>query len=45
MKNYRHSFVTVLIKWADTLAGLRVDIEDESIGLDLTQQGERAYSE
>jgi ammonia channel protein AmtB len=25
--------------------GLGVDIEDESMGLDITQHGERAYSE
>lgn len=35
----------VLFKLVDTTLGLRVDIEDESIGLDLTQHGERAYSE
>ena len=35
----------VLFKLVDTFIGLRVDIEDESIGLDLTQHGERAYSE
>jgi ammonia channel protein AmtB len=35
----------ILFKVVDALVGLRVDIEDESIGLDLTQHGERAYSE
>src|SRR5882757_7800972 len=35
----------VLLKIVDALIGLRVDIEDESVGLDLTQHGERAYSE
>jgi Amt family ammonium transporter len=35
----------ILLKIVDALVGLRVDIEDESIGLDLTQHGERAYSE
>jgi Amt family ammonium transporter len=35
----------ILFKVVDLLIGLRVDVEDESIGLDLTQHGERAYSE
>ena len=35
----------VLLKIVDKLVGLRVDIEDESTGLDLSQHGERAYSE
>lgn len=35
----------ILFKIVDATVGLRVDIEDESIGLDLTQHGERAYSE
>jgi Amt family ammonium transporter len=35
----------ILFKIVDLLIGLRVDVEDESIGLDLTQHGERAYSE
>ena len=35
----------ILLKIVDKLIGLRVDIEDESVGLDLTQHGERAYSE
>jgi Amt family ammonium transporter len=35
----------VLFKIVDALVGLRVDSEAESIGLDLTQHGERAYSE
>jgi Amt family ammonium transporter len=35
----------ILFKLVDALVGLRVDAEDESLGLDLTQHGERAYSE
>ena len=35
----------ILFKVIDACVGLRVDIEDESLGLDLTQHGERAYSE
>ena len=35
----------IIFKVIDTCIGLRVDIEDESLGLDLTQHGERAYSE
>ena len=35
----------VLLKAVDKLIGLRVDIEDESLGLDLSQHGERAYNE
>ncbi len=35
----------ILFKLVDKSVGLRVDMEDESIGLDLTQHGERAYSE
>ena len=35
----------VLFKLVDAVVGLRVDLEDESLGLDLTQHGERAYSE
>ncbi|MGH7978547.1 MAG: ammonium transporter, partial [Limisphaerales bacterium] len=35
----------ILFKVVDACVGLRVDIEDESLGLDLTQHGERAYSE
>jgi len=35
----------VLFKTVDALVGLRVDSEEESLGLDLTQHGERAYSE
>jgi Amt family ammonium transporter len=35
----------ILLKIVDAFVGLRVDIEDESTGLDLTQHGERAYSE
>jgi len=35
----------VILKAVDKLIGLRVDIEDESLGLDLSQHGERAYNE
>jgi Amt family ammonium transporter len=35
----------VLFKTVDFLVGLRVDVEDEGVGLDLSQHGERAYSE
>lgn len=35
----------ILFKLVDALVGLRVDVEEESLGLDLTQHGERAYSE
>jgi ammonium transporter, Amt family len=35
----------VLFKVVDVAIGLRVDPEEESLGLDLTQHGERAYSE
>jgi Amt family ammonium transporter len=35
----------ILFKITDTLVGLRVDAEDESLGLDLSQHGERAYNE
>jgi len=35
----------VLLKIVDAIVGLRVDIEEESTGLDLSQHGERAYSE
>jgi len=35
----------ILLKIVDAVVGLRVDIEDESTGLDLSQHGERAYSE
>ena len=35
----------ILLKIVNGVVGLRVDIEDESVGLDLTQHGERAYSE
>jgi Amt family ammonium transporter len=34
-----------LLKLVDKLVGLRVDVEDEDAGLDLTQHGERAYTE
>jgi len=35
----------VILKVVDKTVGLRVDIEDESVGLDLSQHGERAYNE
>jgi Amt family ammonium transporter len=35
----------VLLKVVDRLVGLRVEREDESTGLDLSQHGERAYNE
>ena len=35
----------VLLKVVDAVIGLRVDQEDESMGLDLSQHGERAYNE
>lgn len=35
----------ILLKLVDKLIGLRVDKEDESLGLDLSQHGERAYNE
>jgi Amt family ammonium transporter len=35
----------ILIRIVDAIVGLRVDIEDESTGLDLTQHGERACSD
>ena len=35
----------MLLKLVDKLVGLRVHIEDEDAGLDLTQHGERAYTE
>ncbi len=35
----------ILLKLVDKLVGLRVDVEDEDAGLDLTQHGERAYTE
>lgn len=35
----------VIVKLVDALVGLRVDQEDESVGLDLSQHGERAYNE
>jgi Amt family ammonium transporter len=34
----------VLLKVVDRLVGLRVEPEDESMGLDLSQHGERAYN-
>jgi len=35
----------LIVKLVDKLIGLRVDQEDESVGLDLSQHGERAYNE
>jgi Amt family ammonium transporter len=35
----------LLLKLVDRTVGLRVDIEEESVGLDLSQHGERAYNE
>jgi Amt family ammonium transporter len=35
----------LIVKVVDVVAGLRVDQEDESVGLDLSQHGERAYNE
>jgi Amt family ammonium transporter len=35
----------ILLKLVDVLVGLRVHVEDEDAGLDLTQHGERAYTE
>jgi Amt family ammonium transporter len=35
----------IILKLVDKLVGLRVDVEDEDAGLDLTQHGERAYTE
>jgi len=35
----------ILFKLVNGLVGLRVDQEDESVGLDLSQHGERAYNE
>ena len=35
----------IIVKVVDALIGLRVDQEDESVGLDLSQHGERAYNE
>jgi len=35
----------ILLKLVDAAIGLRVDREEESVGLDLSQHGERAYNE
>jgi len=35
----------LIVKLVDALVGMRVDQEDESVGLDLSQHGERAYNE
>ncbi len=35
----------LIVKLVDKVIGLRVDQDDESVGLDLSQHGERAYNE
>jgi Amt family ammonium transporter len=35
----------ILLKLVNAIVGLRVHVEDEDAGLDLTQHGERAYTE
>jgi Amt family ammonium transporter len=35
----------LILKAVDATIGLRVDQEEESLGLDLSQHGERAYNE
>ena len=35
----------IILKIVNRLVGLRIDVEDETAGLDLTQHGERAYTE
>ena len=35
----------IIVKIVNAVIGLRVDQEDESVGLDLSQHGERAYNE
>ena len=35
----------IILKLVDAVIVLRVDPEDESLGLDLSQHGERAYNE
>ena len=35
----------IIFKIVDALVGMRVDQEEESLGLDLSQHGERAYNE
>jgi len=35
----------LIVKLVDAVLGLRVEQEDESVGLDLSQHGERAYNE
>jgi Amt family ammonium transporter len=35
----------IILKLVDVTLGLRVDREDESVGLDLSQHGERAYND
>ena len=45
MAAFAYSFIVtfVLLKLVDALVGLRVTTEEEEIGLDLTQHGERGY--
>jgi len=42
---FAYSFIVtfVLLKLVDALVGLRVTTEEEEVGLDLTQHGERGY--
>jgi Amt family ammonium transporter len=42
---YAATATFILFKTVDALIGLRVDVEDEHLGLDLTQHGESAYNE
>jgi Amt family ammonium transporter len=35
----------IILKIVNKVVGLRVDVEDENAGLDITQHGERAYTE
>ena len=42
---YAGGVTFILFKAVDALIGLRVDIEEESMGLDLTQHGESTYNE
>ena len=35
----------ILLKIVDRLVGLRVDEDEESLGLDLSQHGEKAYND
>ncbi len=42
---YAGAATFILFKTVDALVGLRVDVEEEHVGLDLTQHGESAYNE